>query len=94
MRKALLLAFLLAWPGAAHAKKAEAHQAKVPIETARKTALERVKGTVKAEELEKEHGRWIYSFQIKPEGEEGKTIKEVNVDADTGEVVSVETEKD
>jgi uncharacterized membrane protein YkoI len=51
-------------------------------------------GAVVAEELEFEGKRWIYSFEIKPKGEKGKRIKEVNIDADTGVVVSVDTEED
>lgn len=70
------------------------HEPKVPKETAEKTALGKVTGKIVDEELEKEDGRWIWSIEIKPEGETGKTIREINVDADTGEVVSEETEKD
>ena len=75
---------------------AEKHTPKITLEVARQTALARVPGKVKHEELEKEHGRWIYSFEVKPAGQKAddKSIQEVNVDADTGEVVSVETEKD
>jgi len=36
--------------------------------------------------------RWIYSFEIKPTGEKGKLITEVNIDADTGDVVGIDTE--
>jgi len=53
-----------------------------------------VPGKVLAEELEHEGGRWIYSFEIKPTGETRKLIKEVNIDADTGAVVDIGTEKD
>lgn len=69
------------------------HVAKLALVDARKLALARVPGTIKAEELEKEHGRWIYSFEIKATGETKKVIQEVNLDADTGEVVNVETER-
>ncbi len=61
---------------------------------ARRTALTRVPGSVKAEELEHEGGRWIYSFEIRPDGETRKIIREVNVDADTGRIVDVSTEPD
>ena len=70
------------------------HVAKVSLEAARVTALARVPGTVRAEELEEEDGRWIYSFEIKPTGETRKIIKEVNVNADTGKIVDVETESE
>jgi uncharacterized membrane protein YkoI len=69
------------------------HQAKIPIADARAKALTLVPGKVVSEELEHERGRWIYSFEIKPTGEKGKLVKEVNIDADTGEVVGIETEK-
>jgi uncharacterized membrane protein YkoI len=79
---------------ASTAAAAETHAAKVPIESARATALGRVPGVIVAEELEHEHGIWIYSFEIRPKGEKRKLIKEVNVDADTGAVVSVATENE
>jgi hypothetical protein len=47
-------------------------------------------GTVKDSELEKEHGKWIWSFDIATPGTQD--IKEVAVDANTGKVLSVETE--
>ncbi len=70
------------------------YPAKVSMDTARATALTKVPGKVIKEELEKEKGRWIYSFEIKPTGETGRLVKEVNLDADTGEVIAIETEKD
>ena len=71
---------------------ADQHQAKVSMTDARAKALALVPGVVRAEELEQEGGRWIYSFEIKPTGETRKIIKEVNIDADTGAVVGVEVE--
>ena len=70
------------------------HQAKIAMVNARATALARAPGTIVAEELEHEHGRWIYSFEIRPQGEKGKVITEVNVDADSGVIVDVQTEND
>lgn len=70
------------------------HVAKLSIESARKIALVRVHGKVRAEELEHEHGRWVYSFEIKATGETKQVIQEVNIDADTGEIVGVETERE
>ena len=61
-------------------------EAKIPMEMARATALARVKnGTVKSEELEREHGRLIYSFDITVPKRSG--VDEVNVDAKTGKLV-------
>ncbi len=70
----------------------EKHQAKIAMADARAKALGLVRGKVVSEELEREKGRWIYSFEIKPVGETGKSIKEVNIDADSGALVSTETE--
>jgi uncharacterized membrane protein YkoI len=68
---------------AAHAKIARAD--------AQQTALQQVSnGAVQAAEIEKEHGKLIWSFDITVPG--SKDIKEVAVDAMTGKVVSVETE--
>jgi hypothetical protein len=47
-------------------------------------------GVIKSSELEREHGRLIWSFDIaKPSS---KNITEVNVDATTGKVVAVSNE--
>ena len=60
-------------------------------ETAQATALAKVPGgTVKDGELEKEKGKWIWSFDITLP--DSKDIKEVAVDAMTGEVLAVDTE--
>ena len=70
------------------------HVAKVTMEAARAIALSRVPGTIRAEELEHEGGRWIYSFEIRPTGEQGRRVKEVNLDADSGVIVTVENERE
>lgn len=58
---------------------------------ARQTALAKVPGgAVQEAELERENGRWVWSFDISQPGE--KDITEVQVDARTGEVVSVTRE--
>jgi uncharacterized membrane protein YkoI len=70
-----------------------AKQAKVPLEAARATALAKVPGgRVQSEELEREHGRLIYSFDIKVPGRAG--VEEVNVSAVTGKVVGKHHESD
>lgn len=72
-----------------------AKQARISLETARATALARVPhGEVRSEELEKEHGKLIYSFDIAVPGKAG--IDEVNVSAITGKVLAKhhETAKD
>jgi len=62
----------------------EAKGVNVTLEAARTIALERVKGTVIDEELEKEHGRLQYAFDIK--GENGQ-VWDVEIHAMTGEVL-------
>lgn len=66
-----------------------AKQAKITMEQARKIALERAPGTIEEEELEKEHGKLVYSFDIR--NAQG-TITEVQVDAKDGTIASVEEE--
>jgi uncharacterized membrane protein YkoI len=66
-------------------------EAKVPKAQAEKTALARVPGgAIKEGELEKEKGKLIWSFDISTPGT--KDITEVQVNAISGEVVSVATE--
>jgi uncharacterized membrane protein YkoI len=66
-------------------------QAKISKEQAQQTALAKVPGgAIKESELENEHGKLIWSFDVATPGT--KNITEVNVDAITGAVVSVETE--
>ena len=78
------------------AKKAETQaelqkEAKISEATARATALKEVpNGTVKSSELEREHGKLIYSYDITVPGKTG--IEEVNVNAIDGSVVAKEHE--
>jgi hypothetical protein len=66
-------------------------QAKISKETAQASALAKVPGgTVKEGELEKEKGKLIWSFDISTP--DSKDIKEVAVDAMTGDVIGVDTE--
>lgn len=72
-------------------KNKPAGEAKISKEAAQASALARVPGgTVKDGELEKEKGKWIWSFDIAVAG--SPDIKEVAVDAMTGEVLAVATE--
>lgn len=56
---------------------------KVSMADARKTALASSNGKIKSEELEKEKGKQIYSFDI----EMADGLHEVNVDAATGKLI-------
>jgi len=67
-------------------------EARVSQADARATALAQVSnGAVRESELEKEHGKLIWSFDIATPNT--TVITEVNVDAMTGKVVSIEHEK-
>jgi uncharacterized membrane protein YkoI len=67
-------------------------KAKISKADAQATALTKVpNGTVKDCELEREHGKLIWSFGFTTP--DSKDITEVNVDALTGAVVNVEHEK-
>lgn len=66
-----------------------ARQAKITMEQARATALKRAPGNVEGNELEREHGRLVYSFDIR--NAQG-TIDEVQVSAINGRIVRVEHE--
>lgn len=62
-------------------------QAKITPEQATRTALAKVPGgQVRQAELEQEHGRLVYSFDIDVPKQEG--VEEVQVDARSGKVVS------
>lgn len=61
-------------------------QARVSQEQAERTALARVpNGKVHGAELEREHGKLVWSFDISQDGVSGVT--EIQVDAGTGKIV-------
>lgn len=66
-------------------------EARITEATARATALREVpNGTIKSSELEREHGKLIYSFDIAVPGRSG--IEEVAVNAIDGSIVAHEHE--
>ncbi len=73
------------------AQKELAKQAKIPEDEARRIALQRVSGEILESELDRETGKLVYEFEIRDKS--GK-IQEVLVDAQTGEIVSVEEENE
>jgi len=79
---------------AAPAQTSEAQlmkEAKVTKSQAEKIALTKIQGgIVKSAELEKEHGLLIWSFDIAKPGT--KNITEIQVDAKTGRIASVQIE--
>jgi len=81
--------------GTAHSRAAIdsslAAEARISLDSARAIALSRVPhGTVASEELERENGHLIYSFDVKVAGRTG--IQEVNVNALTGKVLGIHHE--
>ena len=87
----LTLGLIAGFTAGALAKDKLEAKAKISRADAEKTALAKVPGgKIKDGELEEEKGKLIWSFDIATEGT--KDIKEVAVDAVTGEVVSVDTE--
>lgn len=65
--------------------------AKVTIDQAIKTALEKVPGTAVEAELEKKHDKTVWEVEVV--GADGKT-SEIHIDAATGTVIDVEAKKD
>jgi hypothetical protein len=79
---ALALAFSVSLP-----VLAQRHGALVSMQTARAHALATVlRGRVRSAELEREHGRLIYSFDIAGPGRPG--VEEVQISALTGRLIS------
>jgi uncharacterized membrane protein YkoI len=67
-------------------------QARISKADAEKTALTKAPGgTIKETELEKEHGKLVWSIEMSVPGE--RDLTEVHVDAITGEIVAVEKER-
>lgn len=100
MNRILMLAVLIGLiivPGISSTARAQekaeqqrlAKQVKVTQDHAQEVALKRAPGTVESAELEREHGRLVYSFDIR--NAKG-TITEVQVSAITGRIVRVEHE--
>jgi uncharacterized membrane protein YkoI len=89
----LAVAAVLALTPAYAAKETQADlqkDAKISMKHARSIALKKVShGKIASEELERENGKLIYSFDVK--NEKG-SITEVNVDAMNGKVVDVHNE--
>lgn len=78
-----LAALLAASPAAAQPRRPAPALSQ---DRAQAIAIARVAGTVQHAELEFEHRRWIYSFEIRTAN---RTVMEVNVDANTGAIVEV-----
>ena len=77
---------------AAHETEAQLQkETKISKDSARAIAMREVpNGRIESSELEREHGKLIYSFDIRVAGKSG--IEEINVDAKTGALVAHEHE--
>ena len=85
MRKVLMTALVVA--AAMAPALAAGRKATVPEAKARASALALVKGgTIRSSELEREHGKLIYSFDINRPGTPG--VDEIQISAITGKLVS------
>jgi uncharacterized membrane protein YkoI len=91
MRKAMIAALMLVAAVAMAETQAQLQkEAKISMEKARATALKKVPGgKIESAELEREHGKLIYSFDIKTSK---PGVTEVNVDAITGKIISSKQE--
>ena len=97
IRTVAFAALTIGTTGSAFASTKHVHEdlsklARISEPEARKIALARVPGEVKSEELEREHHRIVYSYDIKREGKPG--VEEVQVNAINGKIVSVKHESD
>ena len=88
MKKALFLTALMAC-GLVFNTNANAQGKKIGMKKARAIAAQQASGKINSGELEKENGKWIYSFDVR--NNKG-TITEVNIDAYTGAVIDVQEE--
>jgi uncharacterized membrane protein YkoI len=83
---------LSAWGAQGQSSEAQLmKEATITKAQAEKTALARVpQGGIKSAELEKEHGKLVWSFDIARPGT--KDITEIQVDAKSGKIVAVGNE--
>ena len=86
-----ITALALAFAGCASNESQLASRAKITRTKAEATALKKAPGgTVKEAELEEEHGKLVWSFDIARPGT--RNLTEVHVDAITGKVIATEIE--
>ena len=88
MKKLVLMTALMFF-GLMFNQTADAQGKKIGMKRAKEIAMKQASGKIKSSELEKENGKWVYSFDIR--NAKG-TITEVLVDAYSGKIISVEEE--
>lgn len=90
--KAALAGFAFVGAVTAYAKaKPQPPKNVVPIEKAKATATAAMAGQIQDVQLEREDGKWVYSFDLK--STDAKT-HEVQVDAISGKLVNTKAEAD
>ena len=88
----MVVASTAAWSDDKEGKVADLlKDAKVTIDQAIKTALEKVPGTAVEAELEKKHGKTVWEVEVV--GADGK-VTEVHIDGADGTVIDTEAKKD
>jgi hypothetical protein len=94
IEKLLVLVFATVLVGTAFAAPTESElmkEARISKSQAEKTALAKIpNGAIKSGELEREHGKLVWSFDIGTNST--KNVTEVQVDAKSGKIISVKTE--
>ena len=89
MRKLAIAATLTLFVAVVGVNASKAPKPRITAKQARHTALAKAPGKIEGEELEREEGKLVWSFDIRTNA---KTITEVWVDANTGKIVKTEIE--
>ena len=61
---------------------------RISMEKAQEIAMKAQEGTIESKKLEKEHGKWMYSFNIRAND---KQVHQIHVDAKSGKVLGMNT---
>ena len=89
MKKSVMIAVLFVAALTASVAFARNEKPRIPREKARQIALAKAPGKIESEELEQEHGKLVWSFDIRTSPE---AITEVLVNAKDGSIVAVQHE--
>lgn len=88
-KSVVMIAVLIAVVSTAAVAFARNEKPRIARERARQIALAKAPGTIESEELEKEHGKLVWSFDIRTSPQD---ITEVLVNAKDGSIVAIEHE--
>lgn len=87
LKSSSAIIFILLWSTLAFS--AHPPKSRISMERAQKIATDAQAGTIESKELEHEHGKWVYSFDIRGSDQ---MIHELQVDAKSGVIVSQKIE--